>query len=331
MIEARGLTKRYGGTVAVDDLSFRVESGRVTGFLGPNGAGKSTTMRMVLGLDRTDGGAVRIDDKRLVDFDPPMREVGALLDAAYVHPTRKAKDHLWALAASNGLPRRRVDEVLALVGLTEVAGKRVGGFSLGMKQRLGLAGAMLGDPHTVLFDEPANGLDPEGIQWMRHFLQGLAKEGRTVFVSSHLLSEMALVAQDLVVIGRGALIFQGPVADFVAGAARSWVTVRSPQVQAIAAALAAQGAQVTQSGPDAIDVVGPDSTYIGELAAQQGAVLHELSPRTGSLEDAFLEVTAGAQQYRGVADPGAPGQPPAPGLAPPPPPPPPGPTSGGPV
>ncbi|CAN5436870.1 ABC transporter ATP-binding protein [soil metagenome] len=325
MIEARGLTKRYGSTVAVNDLSFRVESGRVTGFLGPNGAGKSTTMRMVLGLDRSSSGDVRIDEKRFVDYDPPMREVGALLDAAYVHPTRKAKDHLWALAASNGLPRTRVDEVLALVGLTEVAGKRVGGFSLGMKQRLGLAGAMLGDPHTVLFDEPANGLDPEGIQWMRHFLQGLATEGRTVFVSSHLLSEMALIAQDLVVIGRGALIFQGPVGDFVAGAARSWVSVRSPQIEAIATTLTEQGAQVTRTGADAIDVVGPDSTYIGELAARQGAVLHELSPRTGSLEDAFLEVTAGAQEYRGVA---GQAQPPAP-PQPPPPPPPGGPVVGG--
>src|SRR4051812_48352163 len=201
MIEARGLTKRYGSTVAVDDLTFRVESGRVTGFLGPNGAGKSTTMRMVLGLDRPDAGAVRIDSKRLVDFPKPMREVCALLDAAYVHPTRKAKEHLWTLAASNGLPRARVDAVLELVGLADVGGRRVGGFSLGMKQRLGLAGAMLGDPETLIFDEPANGLDPEGIQWMRRFLKGLAEHDRTVFVSSHLLSEMALIADDLVVIG----------------------------------------------------------------------------------------------------------------------------------
>lgn len=327
MIEAQSLTKRYGSTVAVDDLSFKVESGRVTGFLGPNGAGKSTTMRMVLGLDRADAGTVRIDGKRLIDFDPPMREVGALLDASYVHPTRKARDHLWALAASNGLPRTRVDDVLALVGLSEVAGKRVGGFSLGMKQRLGLAGAMLGEPHTLLFDEPANGLDPEGIQWMRRFLQGLAAEGRTVFVSSHLLSEMALIAQDLVVIGKGSMIFQGPVGDFMQGAARTWVTVRSPQVDQIAAALATEGAELVRTGPDAIDVVGPDSTYVGELAARLGATLHELSPQTSSLEEAFLQVTAGAQEYRGAT------QATASAAAPPPPPPPPpgGPAAGGPA
>jgi len=320
VIEAKGISKRYGQTVAVDDLSFRVESGRVTGFLGPNGAGKSTTMRIVLGLDRSDAGQVRIDDKRLIDFEHPPRSVGALLDASYVHPTRKARDHLWALAASDGLGKERVDQVLALVGLSEVAGKRVGGFSLGMKQRLGLAGAMLGDPHTVLFDEPNNGLDPEGIQWMRRFLQGLAKEGRTVFVSSHLLSEMALVAQDLVVIGRGRMIFQGPAGDFMKGAARTWVRVRSPQVDQLAATLTEQGAEVTQTTPDTIDVVGPDSAYIGELAAGAGAVLHELSPQTGSLEDAFLEVTAGAQEYRGQPIPAAAAPPPPPNPPPPPPP-----------
>ena len=325
MIEARGLTKRYGTTVAVDDLSFTAPSGKVTGFLGPNGAGKSTTMRMVLGLDRPSGGGVRIDDKRLVDYPKPMREVGALLDASYVHPTRKAKDHLWALAASNGLPRRRVQDVLDLVGLSDVAGKRVGGFSLGMKQRLGLAGAMLGDPKTLLFDEPANGLDPEGIQWMRYFLKGLADDGRTVFVSSHLLSEMALIADDLVVIGRGRLIFQGPVDQFVQGAARSWVTVRSPQVAAIAGALTQQGANVVANPDGSIDVTGPDAVHIGELAAGLGATLHELAPRTGSLEDAFLEVTAHTQEYRGTGGPAGAPPPPTP---PPPPPPPTGPTAG---
>ena len=317
MIEARGLTKRYGSTVAVDDLSFQVPNGKVTGFLGPNGAGKSTTMRMVLGLDRADDGAVRIDGKRLIDFPRPMREVGALLDAAYVHPTRKAKDHLWALAASNGLPRRRVDHVLGLVGLSEVGGKRVGGFSLGMKQRLGLAGAMLGDPRTLLFDEPANGLDPEGILWMRRFLKGLADEGRTVFVSSHLLSEMALVAEDLVVIGKGRMIFQGTVDAFVQSASSSWVTVRSPQIEAIGAALAAEGVQMNRTGPDAVDVFGTEAPHIGELAARLGATLHELAPRTGSLEDAFLQVTAEAQEYRGTGSP------------PPPPPPAAGPVAGG--
>lgn len=315
MIEARGLTKRYGSTVAVDSLSFRVESGRVTGFLGPNGAGKSTTMRMVLGLDRADAGGVRIDAKRLTDHPKPMREVGALLDAGYLHPTRKAKDHLWALAASNGLPRRRVDQVLELVGLSEVGSKRVGGFSLGMKQRLGLAAAMLGDPKTLLFDEPANGLDPEGIQWMRRFLRSLAEEGRTVFVSSHLLTEMALIAEDLVVIGQGKLIYQGPVSGFVEGSAQRWVTVRSPQLEPLALALRDQGATVTPVPGGAIDVEGPDAVAIGELAASMGATLHELSPRQASLEDVFLQATAGAQQYRG-SDAGG-------GLAPPPPPPPP--------
>ena len=299
MIEARGLTKRYGSTTAVHDLSFRVDSGKVTGFLGPNGAGKSTTMRMVLGLDRTDAGAVRIDDQRLVDFPTPMRSVGALLDAGYLHPTRKAKDHLWALAASNGLPRKRVDAVLGLVGLSEVANKRVGAFSLGMKQRLGLAGAMLGDPQTLLFDEPANGLDPEGIQWMRHFLRGLADEGRTVFVSSHLLSEMALIADDIIVIGKGELIFQGTVDAFVKGAAQTWVTVRSPQIETLANALHHAGHQVTGTGPNSVDVIGIASDAIGELAFSLGVTLHELSPRTASLEDVFLEVTAGAQEYRG--------------------------------
>jgi ABC-2 type transport system ATP-binding protein len=319
MIEARGLTKRYGSTVAVDDLSFAVQPGRVTGFLGPNGAGKSTTMRMVLGLDRCDAGDVRIDDKRLTDFPVPMRSVGALLDAGYLHPTRKAKDHLWALAASNGLPRTRVDDVLGLVGLSEVAGKRVGGFSLGMKQRLGLAAAMLGDPEVLLFDEPANGLDPEGIQWMRRFLKGLADDGRTVFVSSHLLSEMALIAEDLVVIGRGQLIYQGDVPGFVSGAARSWVSVRSPQLDRLVDALTAQGAQITRTAADAADVTGADAVAIGELAASLAITLHELSPRSASLEEVFLEATSDAQQYRGDGAPPPP--PPPPPLLPPPPPP----------
>ena len=324
MIEARGLTKRYGSTTAVNDLSFRVQSGKVTGFLGPNGAGKSTTMRMVLGLDRADAGAVRIDAKRLIDFPKPLHSVGALLDASYLHPTRKAKDHLWALAASNGLPRQRVDHVLGLVGLSEVANKRVGSFSLGMKQRLGLAASMLGDPQTLVYDEPANGLDPEGILWMRNFLKGLATEGRTVFVSSHLLSEMALIADDLVVIGKGELIFEGPVHAFVDSAAKKWVTVRSPQLKAIGDALHLAGHQVVAAGPDAIDVVGPTAAQIGELAASLNATLHELSPRTASLEDVFLEVTAGAQEYRGDGETGAPPPPP-----PPPPPPGSGPAAGG--
>lgn len=303
VIEARQLTKRYGGTAAVDDLSFVAEDGKVTGFLGPNGAGKSTTMRMVLGLDRADAGAVRIDGKRLVDFARPMRHVGALLDAAYVHPTRKAADHLWALAASNGLPKARAAATLELVGLTDVAGQRVGGYSLGMKQRLGLAAAMLGDPRTLIFDEPANGLDPEGILWMRRLLQRLAADGRTVFVSSHQLSEMALVADELVVIGRGRLIFQGPAHAFVDGATSSWVRVRSPQLPEVVGALEAEGATVTSRADGAVDVTGASARDIGELAARLGATLHELSPQQGSLEEAFLQVTADAQDYRSAAVP----------------------------
>lgn len=300
MIEARGLTKHYGDTVAVRDLSFKVAAGRVTGFLGPNGAGKSTTMRMILGLDRADAGGVRIDGKRLTDFPTPMRSVGALLDASYVHPTRRARDHLWALAASNGLPRTRVDAVLELVGLTDVAAQRVGGFSLGMKQRLGLAAAMLGDPATLLFDEPANGLDPEGILWMRRFLERLARQGRTVFVSSHLLGEIAQIAEDLVVIGKGELIYQGAVQGFVDRTARSWVTVRSPEVERLALALRERGARIAGRPNGSIDVAGPNAPAIGEVAAELGIVLHELSPRRSSLEDVFLRATADAQQYRGA-------------------------------
>lgn len=299
MIEARELSKRYGDTLAVDGLSFDVEPGRVTGFLGPNGSGKSTTMRLVLGLDRPDAGEVRIAGQRMRDFRRPLRNVGALLDAGYLHPTRRASDHLWALAASNGLARERVGEVLELVGLEDVAGRRVGSFSLGMKQRLGLAASLLGDPHTLLFDEPANGLDPEGIQWMRGLLRGLADKGRTIFVSSHLLSEMALIADDLVVIGRGRFLFQGTVDDFVRSAARSWVKVRSPQLDAIVEALRAEGISSSPQPDGSIDVVGVDAARVGELAAGAGAVLHELSPQQGSLEEAFLEVTSGEQEYRG--------------------------------
>ena len=323
MIEARGLTKRYGSTLAVDDLSFKVESGRVTGFLGPNGAGKSTTMRMVLGLDRCDAGAVRIDGKRMVDFDTPMRSVGALLDAGYLHPTRKAKDHLWALACSNGLPRKRVDHVLDLVGLKEVSNKRVGGFSLGMKQRLGLAAALLGDPQTLLFDEPANGLDPEGIQWIRQFLRGLADNGKTVFVSSHLLTEMSLVSDDLIVIGAGRLIYQGDASSFVRNTAKGWVRVRSPQIDVLSASLQARGAQVSQLPDGAIDVEGLEPSAVGEIAAASGVVLHELSPQQASLEEVFLTVTAGSRQYRaGGTQEQSVSQQPSPAQLPPPPPPP---------
>ncbi|HET9144318.1 ABC transporter ATP-binding protein [Actinophytocola sp.] len=301
MIEAVGLTKRYGRTVAVDDLSFTVASGRVTGFLGPNGAGKSTTMRMILGLDAPTAGEVRIDGKRYRDLHEPLRMVGALLDAKWVHPNRSARAHLRWLARSNGLPARRVDEVLDLVGLSDVAGRRAGGFSLGMSQRLGIAAALLGDPQVLLFDEPVNGLDPEGILWIRRFMHRLADEGRTVFVSSHLLSEMALTAQELVVIGRGKLISQSSTEDFVAHATESTVLVRSPQLAALRTVLGREGVQVRDEG-ESLVVSGMDSAQIGELAAANGAVLHELSPQRGSLEEAFIQLTGDSVEYHAGLD-----------------------------
>jgi ABC-2 type transport system ATP-binding protein len=305
VIEARRLRKVYGSTVAVDDLSFEVGDGRVTGFLGPNGAGKSTTMRMILGLDRCDGGGVRIDGKRFDSFRRPLHDVGALLDASYVHPTRTAANHLWGLAASNGISKGRVATVLGLVGLDDVANRRVGEFSLGMKQRLGLAGALLGDPRTLIFDEPANGLDPEGIQWMRTFLKGLAAEGRSIFVSSHLLSEMSMMAEDLVVIGRGRMIFQGTVDDFVSSATSSWVKVRSPQAERLALELHNLGADIRQTGARSFEVTDVDPSVIGELAFRLQVPLYELSPQQASLEDAFLQITHGAGDYATKAEPAA--------------------------
>jgi ABC-2 type transport system ATP-binding protein len=296
MIEAVGLTKRYGRTVAVDDLSFTVQAGRVTGFLGPNGAGKSTTMRMILGLDAPSAGQVRIDGKRYRDLHQPLRMVGALLDAKWVHPNRSARAHLRWLAKSNNLPVKRVDEVLETVGLTSVAGRRAGGFSLGMSQRLGIAAALLGDPQVLLFDEPVNGLDPEGILWIRKFMHRLADEGRTVFVSSHLLSEMALTAQELIVIGRGKLIAQSSTEEFVAQATESSVLVRSPQLPALRSALGRHGVHVRDDG-DSLVVSGMDIADIGELAATSGAVLHELSPQRGSLEEAFIQLTGDSVEY----------------------------------
>jgi ABC-2 type transport system ATP-binding protein len=305
VLEVSHLTKRYGSTTAIDDLSFSVRDGCVTGFLGPNGAGKSTTMRVMVQLDRPDKGNATFDGKSYRQLKHPLREVGALLDAGYVHPTRTARNHLRAMALTNGIPKARVDTVLELVGLAEVGGKRVGGFSLGMKQRLGLAVALLGDPKVLLFDEPVNGLDPEGILWVRNFMQQLARDGRTVLVSSHLLSEMALTAQDLIVVGRGKLISQGTVDDFVRSASGSWVEVRSPQAEQLAQLVTAQGAKVTM-GQMAFSATGIEPAAIGELAAQHGLVLHELSPKQASLEEAFLEVTKGSQEYHsGTAMPGS--------------------------
>ncbi|MFC3892591.1 ABC transporter ATP-binding protein [Lentzea rhizosphaerae] len=297
MIEAIGLTKRYGRTVAVDDLSFTVQPGRVTGFLGPNGAGKSTTMRMILGLDRPTAGRVLIDGKPYTELDRPLRTVGALLDAKWVHPNRSARAHLRWLAKSNGLPDNRVDAVLEAVGLTQVAGKNAGGFSLGMSQRLGIAAALLGDPKVLLFDEPVNGLDPEGILWIRTFMQNLAAEGRTVLVSSHLLSEMALTASELIVIGRGKLITQSSTAEFIDRSTGNSVLVRSPQLFKLGPLLVDKGFTVRDGDDGALSVSGATSDQIGDIAAANGVVLHELSPQRGSLEEAFMQLTGDAVEY----------------------------------
>lgn len=296
MIEAKGLTKRYGKTLAVNDLSFRVRPGTVTGFLGPNGAGKSTTMRMMLGLDNPTGGEVTIGGKRYHELDQPLRHVGALLEASWVHPNRSARAHLSWMAKSNKIPNRRVDEVLEMVGLTTVANKRAGGFSLGMSQRLGIAGALLGDPEVLLFDEPVNGLDPEGILWIRRFMQRLADEGRTVFVSSHLLSEMSLTASELVVVGKGELIAQSSTEEFVARASENQVKVRSPQLPRLRTALETASAHL-RAEQDHLLVSGMDSEKIGEIAGREGIVLHELSPQQGSLEQAFMDITGDAVEY----------------------------------
>jgi len=281
----------------------------VTGFLGPNGAGKSTTMRMILGLDQPTSGAALIEGKPYRELKTPLRTVGALLDAKWVHPNRSARAHLQWMAASNGIPKSRVDEVLGLVGLSEVAGKKAGGFSLGMSQRLGLAGALLGDPKVLLFDEPVNGLDPEGIVWIRKFMQRLAAEGRTVLVSSHLLSEMALTAEQLVVIGRGRLISDSTVAEFVDRSSESTVRVRSPQLDALHTALTAHGLTVREehSGSEPVLVVVDSTTdVIGGLAGSQGIVLYELASQQGSLEDAFMKLTGDDVQYHASGvDPGA--------------------------
>lgn len=301
MIEARGLSKRYGGTLAVDDLSFTVTPGHVTGFLGPNGAGKSTTMRMILGLDNPTSGDVRIGGKKYQDLHHPLQTVGALLEAGWVHPNRSARSHLLWMAKSNKIPARRVNEVLDIVGLSNVANKRAGGFSLGMSQRLGIASALLGDPEVLLFDEPVNGLDPEGILWVRKFMQHLASEGRTVLVSSHLLSEMSLTADELVVIGRGKLIAQSSTEEFVDRAAQKDVKVRSPQLDALREPLREAGATIVDEN-GALVVSGLDSENIGEIALKNGIVLHELSPQQGSLEQAFMSLTGDAVEYEAKSD-----------------------------
>ena len=308
-IEATNLSKTYGAKRAVDDLSFTVEPGVVTGFLGPNGAGKSTTMRLMLGLDHG-GGRTLFDGKPYSRLTHPMRHVGAVLEAKAFHPTRSARNHLLMLAAANAIPRQRVDEVLEYVGLSDVAGKKPRTFSLGMGQRLGLACALLGDPHTLILDEPANGLDPQGITWLRNFLKTYASTGKTVFVSSHLLAEMGLMADRLVVIGRGRLIASGAVDDFVRSASRTTVTVRTPQPDRLVEALRAAHAGVQPAPDGALMVTGPDQAKVGELAFSAGVVLHELSTRTATLEEAFLEATGGSEEY--IAQLGGPPGPPGP-------------------
>ncbi len=301
MIEARGLTKRYGDTLAVDDLSFTVEPGKITGFLGPNGAGKTTTMRLILGLDHPTSGTVTVDGQPFEQLAFPMHEVGALLDAKAVHGGRSAYNHLLCLAETNNLPRRRVDETLALVGLNEVARKRSKGFSLGMGQRLGIAAALLGDPAILMFDEPVNGLDPEGILWIRNLMKALAAEGRTVFVSSHLMSEMENTADHLLVIGRGRLISDCTVAEFIAANSRQSVRVRTPQPAELATVVTTAGGTVREDGDGLVIVQGLDVAEVGDLAFENGVRLHELAPAQASLEQAFMELTASSVQFRAGA------------------------------
>jgi ABC-2 type transport system ATP-binding protein len=331
MIEVRGLIKRYGEKVAVNDLSFDVEPGHVTGFLGPNGAGKTTTMRLILGLDYPNAGTVRIDGRQYAHLANPMREVGALLDAKAVHGGRSARNHLLCLAQTNNLPKRRVGEVLELVGLTEVARKRTKGFSLGMGQRLGIAATLLGDPAVLMFDEPVNGLDPEGILWIRNLMKALAAEGRTVFVSSHLMSEMENTADHLIVIGRGSLLADCTMEEFIARSSGQTVRVRTPQpdvlAKAVSEAAASAGsggatgtpATATANADGSLTVHGLTSDQVGDLAFSHGVRLHELTVVRASLEAAFMELTADSVEYRAgqgpATEPGAGGQPAADGTA----------------
>ncbi|WP_405676478.1 ATP-binding cassette domain-containing protein [Streptomyces sp. NBC_00868] len=299
MIEVKGLTKRHDDVLAVDNLSFTVRPGTVTGFLGPNGAGKSSTMRMILGLNRPTAGTATVDGRPFVARQAGLHHVGALLDAGDVHPGHTAAAHLTALARSNGISRRRVEEVLEEVGLASAARRRVGGFSLGMRQRLGIAGALLGNPPVLMFDEPVNGLDPEGVRWVRCLFRNLAAEGRTVLVSSHLMSEMENTAEHLVVIGRGRLIAEESVVAFAARGTRTrtHVTVRSPEPARLAAVLTAQGAQARPDGPESLTVTGTTAARIGELAFEHSIQLRELTPRSASLEEAFMELTADRAEY----------------------------------
>jgi ABC-2 type transport system ATP-binding protein len=296
-IDVRGLTKRYGATLAVDDLTFSVAPGRVTGFVGPNGAGKSTTMRLILGLAAPDAGTALVGGEHYVNKRFPLHDVGALLDASATHPGRRVRDHLLWLAQSNDIPRSRIDEVLGLVGLSGVAGRRAGGFSLGMAQRLGIATALLGDPPVLMLDEPVNGLDPEGIVWIRGFLRSLAAEGRTVFVSSHLMSELQGTADHLVVIGRGRLIADASVDDLLEASSNATVDLRTPDLTPLMTLLANAGAKVVSTGSDAATVSGLSAERIADLAGENGVRLHELTPRRATLEDVYLELTRDAVEH----------------------------------
>jgi len=298
MIEVRGLTKRYGDKVAVDGLSFGIEPGKVTGFLGPNGAGKTTTMRLILGLDYPDAGSITVGGKRYRDLAYPMREVGALLDAKSVHGGRSAYNHLLCLAQTNNLPKRRVAEVIDLVGLPAVARKRSKGFSLGMSQRLGIAATLLGDPKVVMFDEPVNGLDPEGILWIRNLMKTLAAEGRTVFVSSHLMAEMENTADHLIVVGRGKLIADCTMGEFIARSSGAAVKVRTPSPDALVLAIAAKGGQASADADGTLVVRGLATDQVGDIAFEQGIRVHELTMMRASLEEAFMELTGDSVEYR---------------------------------
>jgi ABC-2 type transport system ATP-binding protein len=302
MIQAEHLTKRYGERAAVDDLSFTARPGVVTGFLGPNGSGKSTTMRMIMGLDHPTSGRATVNGRSYHDLRWPLHEVGALLEAKAIHPGRPAWAHLWMQAQTHGIPRGRVDEVLAMVGLEPAARQRSGRFSLGMGQRLGIAAALLGDPGVLIFDEPVNGLDPDGIRWVRRLLRGLAAEGRTVFVSSHLMSEMALTADEVIIIGRGRFLAHQTVAEITARSATRFVRVRSPQLAELRGALDAAGAETAVEEDGSLSVRGADEAAVGTAAARLGVVLHELSPQAASLEEVFMQLTDGELEYSGSLD-----------------------------
>jgi ABC-2 type transport system ATP-binding protein len=298
MIVAEQLTKRFGDKTAVSQVSFTVQPGKVTGFLGPNGAGKSTTMRMIVGLDRPTAGSVTVNGERYAQLRAPLTEVGVLLDAKAVHTGRSARNHLRAMAATHGIGRARVDEVIELTGLESVAGKRAGKFSLGMGQRLGIASALLGDPHTVILDEPVNGLDPEGVRWVRQFVRYLAGEGRTVLLSSHLMSEMAMTADHVIVLGRGQVLADAELSELVSAWTSNAVRVRSPRLSELVAAIAGPDITVTAAEPGLAEITGVTAASLGDLAASLGIPVHELTSRTGSLEDAYLALTGEAVEYK---------------------------------